>query len=68
MPKIADRDFTNAVVALWEGMNEVMKTKDVPKLRNFVTHAFNEVNAGRFFSPRENFFKVDPTEKLSTPN
>ena len=68
MPKIADRDFTNSVVALWEGMNEAMKTKDVPKLRNFVTHAFNEVNAGRFFTPREDFFKVGPVEKLSISN
>ena len=68
MPKIADRDFTNSVVALWEGMDEAMKTKDIPQLRSFVTHAFNEVNAGRFFSPRENFFETDPVAKSSIKN
>jgi hypothetical protein len=33
-----------------------------------VTHAFNEVNAGRFLTPREDFFQVDPAEKLSISN
>jgi len=45
-----------------------MKTKYVPKFRKFVAYAFEEVNAKRFLSPKENFFKIDPVVKSSISN
>jgi radical SAM protein with 4Fe4S-binding SPASM domain len=52
IPEIPDWNFTDSVVALWEGMNEAMKTKDVARLKKLVTHSFEEVGAGRFLSSR----------------
>jgi radical SAM protein with 4Fe4S-binding SPASM domain len=57
LPEISDSDFTNAISALWEGMDEAMKTKDIPKLRNFVAHALNEIDSGRLLPPSKGFSK-----------
>ena len=42
-----------------------MKTKYVPKFKKFVAYAFEEVNAKRFLSPKENFFAIDPVVKFN---
>jgi hypothetical protein len=49
-------------------MNEAMRNKDVQKLRKFVVYAFEEINAGRILSPREDFFEINSIVKPSTSN
>jgi len=62
LPNLSDDEFAKSVVALWEGMNEALENKDVPQLRSFVTHAFNEAGFGRHLSPKENVLETSPDE------
>ena len=51
MENISDDGFAVAVIALWEGMNDAMKTKDLAKLRSFVCKAFDAVSADEPLKP-----------------
>ena len=59
MPKASTSDITNAVLALWEGMNVAMSTRDTPALSRFVTQAFQEVNSGRYLLPADKLLTID---------
>jgi len=53
-------NFANAVLALWEGMDEAMGKRDIFALRKFVARIFQEVDSGRFSFFCENNLKNSP--------
>ena len=57
LPELSALDFANAVIALWEGMNDALEIRDVPKLKNSVIKTFQEVDSGRCPVPQKNILE-----------
>lgn len=63
MKDISDDCFAGAVIALWEGMDDAMKDKDLVKLRNFVCKAFDAVSANKPLKHRKLYTRTStPTQ------
>jgi radical SAM protein with 4Fe4S-binding SPASM domain len=46
MPGLSNEEMGNAVTRLFEGMNDAMKTKDIPALKTLTANAFQSIDTG----------------------
>ena len=55
LPEYSALDFSNSVLALWEGMNDAMSVRDIPRLKSFVLGAFQNIDFGYCLFPQKKF-------------
>ncbi len=60
MRGISDDEFAEAVIALWEGMDDAMETRDLTGLKAFVNRAFDAVSSRQPLQPKKAYSKLSP--------
>jgi radical SAM protein with 4Fe4S-binding SPASM domain len=52
MPGLSNEEMGNSLVSLFEGMDEAMKTKDIPALKTLAAAAFQSIDTGNSAPPK----------------
>jgi radical SAM protein with 4Fe4S-binding SPASM domain len=61
MRGLSDDEFAEAVIALWEGMDDAMETRDLIGLKAFVSKAFDAVSSRQPLRPKKAYSKLSLT-------